>query len=176
MIIRNPSLFTVEIESEKDVIVLETETNEERAKVLTNSQGKNFSTTGKLLNWPGEYEVAGCMFKGVETEEGSLIFQGSIEGVRVMHLGKVQKISDKDLEEIDDTDVLIIPVDTSIRTAQEALKISEKIEPRIVVPVGDLAGQYVELAGASEAVPSPKAVIKDSTLPSDKTDVIYLMN
>ena len=175
MIIRNTQGITVEIESEKNVLVMESGADVANAAAITNSEGKEFKTASKVVNWPGEYEISGWLMKSVETEEGGLLIQAQVDGVHVLHLGSVKSVTDKDLENLDDTGVLILPVQGGIRTAEEAIKLGEKIEPRIIVPVGDLASQFVELSGAQDVEATPKATIKESSLPSDKTEIIHLM-
>jgi len=99
-----------------------------------------------VINCPGEYETSGVSVIGIKTyhddkkgkERGkNTIYVIEIDGVRILHLGDLgHKLSDKQLDEIGDIDVLMIPVG-GIYTinAEEATSIARNIEANIVIPM-----------------------------------------
>jgi len=93
-----------------------------------------------------------------------------------VHLGNAKDITPEELESLETVDVLILPVSDDYIDAKTAESLTKKIEPRIVVPVGNQSASFLELMGVSKEVPpQPKAKIEKSSLPIDKTEVINLL-
>ena len=142
--------------------------------ILTSSEENEDLYDSKPFTWPGEYETLGWLVKGVEAEDQHVIFSVVIEGIRIVHLGKAKTINEQNLIEIGDIDVLILPVDTEIRTAEEAKNFSSKLEARIIIPVGNLAENFIEMT-SKDIQAQPKARINKSDLPVDVTQVLNLI-
>lgn len=167
---------TVEIESEKNILVMETENGSEQANILTCSQEKKFAKSANtVLTWPGEYERCGWLIKGIESDDDeAVIFAANIENMTIVHLGKAKTIPARFFDTIENIDVLILPVESQGRSVEEAKKINQSVEARIIIPVGDLALNFAEASGVSTQA-LPKAKISKSELPIDKTEIIPLM-
>src|SRR5262245_13094084 len=95
------------------------------ANVVTISRNKPENTylegvqgEPKVLNGPGEYEIAGVLITGVRTEHEpagganrNVAFVMDIDDVRICHLGDISEVpSNDDAEALSAADVLLIPV------------------------------------------------------------------
>lgn len=111
-----------------------------------------------IAKGPGEYEIKGIAFTGVsswhDNKEGAergpnTIYVFNIDGVRICHLGDLgqHQLTEPQLEEIGDVDVLLIPVGGVFTVqAAEAAKIVAQLEPKIIIPMHyHLPGLTVEL-------------------------------
>ncbi len=177
MIIRALEGVGVEIESEKQLLVLEASKDYGNVKVITTSkENKITKSSGRIFSWPGEYEVGSWSFKGIEADNNSVIFAVNIEGMYVVHLGSAKEIKPEALDAIDNIDVLVLPLSENYLSPKEAKELLSKIEPRIIIPVGDMVDSFLELIedkSGSQAV--PKATITKLSLPVDKTEIIRLV-
>jgi len=95
---------------------------------------------------PGEYEIGGVLIMGIatfhdaaagKTRGKNTVYHMEIDGISVCHLGDLgHKLSDEQAEEIDDVDVLLIPVGgVSTIDAALAAQIVRQIVPKIVIPM-----------------------------------------
>lgn len=118
-----------------DIVMLSEKQNE------LYSATSGISGTSFLINDPGEYDVKGVTVAGIplEQESGSYITAYLIESedIKILDLGHIKKFSMKEgeLEELGHIDILIIPVGgESVLDAAQASKITNEIEPKIVIP------------------------------------------
>lgn len=99
-----------------------------------------------IFNSPGEYEVRGTEFRGVRVphddkggnERGYVTaFVIEVDGMKICHLGDIgDELSSEQLEQIDDIDILLIPVGGVYTIdAEQAARIISEVEPRIVIPM-----------------------------------------
>lgn len=99
------------------------------------------------INGPGEYDVKGIFIKGIysfhDTSQGAerganAIYVIEAEDMKICHLGDLgeKELSSNQLDKIGDVDILMIPVG-GIYTinGNEAVKIINQIEPKIVIPM-----------------------------------------
>jgi len=150
-----------------------------------------------LISGPGEYEVKEVFVQGIETfhdktrgEERGLntIYKIAIEDLNILHFGDFGEgeIRDETLEEIDEVDILLIPVGGKYTIdAKEAVKIVKQIEPRLVIPMHyKIPGLKLDLEGVerflkeieSKAEPREKLVIKKKDIgEEEKTEVVVLL-
>lgn len=100
----------------------------------------------KVISGPGEYEVMGVSIIGISTfhdgEGGTLRGKNTVyvietEGLTLVHLGDLgHDLSEKQLEELGDVDVLIIPIGGEYTIgSREAVKIVQNIEPNFIIPM-----------------------------------------
>lgn len=98
-----------------------------------------------FINQAGEYEVSDVLIQGVPARSfndevdkfSSTIYKISHEDLNLVIVGHVHpELSDAQLEEIGQADILLIPVGNSDFTLSgtDALKLIKKIEPSIVIP------------------------------------------
>ena len=108
------------------------------------TQGLQGSPT--IVKGPGSKSVSGIEFKGIDTfhdtsqgqERGkSTIFCFTIEGVSLCHLGDLgHPLSSKEIVEIGDVDVLMIPVGGFYTIdAKVATEVVNSLKPRLVIPM-----------------------------------------
>ncbi|MDO8600586.1 MAG: MBL fold metallo-hydrolase [bacterium] len=148
------------------------------------------------IEGPGEYEVKGVTVRGIQTyhdasegkERGlNTIYMIEMEGIKICHLGDFgeKEIRDETLEKIGDVDILLVPVGGHYTTdGEEAAKVVNKIEPRIVIPMHykisglkvnlDSAEKFLKEMGAKGVDAEEKLVIKEKDLPQEETRVIVL--
>ena len=100
----------------------------------------------EVVDKPGEHEVKGIKIKGVKTYHDSnqgkergenTVYVYEIEGKKVCHLGDLgEVISDEKAKEIGEVDILLIPVGGYFTiNSEEADKVIEKLNPKIVIPM-----------------------------------------
>jgi len=97
-----------------------------------------------IINIPGEYSVRGVNIIGLASEHGktekpvtNTIYVLESEDLKICHLGDLGKdFSEKQLEEIDGIDILMVPVGGNhTLDAKAAVELVKKIEPRIIIPM-----------------------------------------
>jgi L-ascorbate metabolism protein UlaG (beta-lactamase superfamily) len=97
-----------------------------------------------VIDLPGEYSAKGVNIVGLASDHGlssgptlNTIFILETEDLRICHLGDLGvDLSEKQLEEIDGVDVLMIPIGGKYTIdAKKAVEIIKKIEPAIIIPM-----------------------------------------
>ena len=149
----------------------------------------------RVLRTPGEYEAAGVFITGLSTyhdaEKGAkrgknTVYIIEMDEVTVCHLGDLgHPLTDEQLQNIDDVDVLMVPVGgLSTIDAAVAAEMVRLIQPRIAIPMHfktDVVS-LLELApvegflkemGLKEVQPQPKLSLTKASLPDD-TQVVLL--
>jgi len=149
-----------------------------------------------VIDGPGEYETKGVSVKGVfsfhDNKEGkergeNTIFIIEVEGIKICHLGDLgqKKLTDEQLEQIDEADILMIPVggDATI-DGEEAAEIINQIEPRIVIPMHyKIPGLELKFAGVDDFLKEmgvakketvDKLTLKKKDLPQEDMEVMVM--
>lgn len=152
-----------------------------------------------VIDGPGEYEVSGVLITGVRTahdkqkgaERGfNTVYVIHLDDVVFCHLGDLgHELSQAQIEEIGDVDVLFVPVGggETIGPA-EAISVISQIEPRVVVPMHYAAPQlsfeydlaplekFTHEMGLKEVQPQDKLSLTAASLPpdSEETRVVIL--
>lgn len=99
-----------------------------------------------IIDIPGEYSVKGINIVGIKTyhddkngqERGlNTVFLLDSEDLRICHLGDLgTDLTEKQLEEIDAVDVLMIPIGGKYTIdSKKAIELIRKIEPKIIIPM-----------------------------------------
>lgn len=146
-----------------------------------------------VINEPGEYEIAGVSILGIpsfhDNSQGSkrgrnAIFIIDIDGLRLVHLGDLgHKLDEPQLEEINGSDLLFIPVGGDFTIdAKKAAEVINQVGPKIVTPMHyclpglkfKLApvGDFLKEMGAMEIKPVDKLVLSKDKLPEEKEVVV----
>jgi len=161
--------------------------------VTVSHDHQNHSATGdiegnyRLINRPGEYEVAGTLVIGLPTfhdnEKGAkrgknTVFVMEMDELSLCHLGDLgHPLTDAHIEEIGRVDVLMIPVGgISTIGAASAAALVRQMDPRIVLPMHyrtqdpscrdlDPVHNFLHEMGVHEATPQPKLNITKSNMP-----------
>ncbi|MBI2314571.1 MBL fold metallo-hydrolase [Candidatus Daviesbacteria bacterium] len=147
-----------------------------------------------IFDKPGEYEVAGVVITGInsfhDNSEGSqrgknTIFHLFFDGLDIVHLGDLgqNKLSEEQVAEIGQTDILLIPVG-SIYTidAKAASDIVSQLEPKIIIPMHykldglkfelDGVESFLKEMGVENISPQPKLSITKEKLPEEPQVVV----
>lgn len=144
----------------------------------------------KVVEGPGEYEIAGVSIIGMgsyhDSKKGSdrgenTIYIFEADELRIAHLGDLGYVlSDDEVEEIGEINVLMIPIG-GIYTinVEEAVKVMRSIQPNITIPMhykeSGLSDQFEKLSGVDEFI--KEAELQTEKLPklsvsaSELTDV-----
>lgn len=97
-----------------------------------------------IINIPGEYAVKGVNIVGLSSSHGQIkepvpntAYIIESEELKICHLGDLgEELSEKQLEEIDGVDVLMIPVGGKYTlNGEDAVNLVKKIEPKIIIPI-----------------------------------------
>jgi len=97
-----------------------------------------------VVNIPGEYSVKGVNIVGLASEHGdaqhsvlNTMFILETEDLKICHMGDLGvDLSEKQLEEIDGVDVLMVPIGGKYTIdGKKAAEMIKKIEPAIVIPM-----------------------------------------
>lgn len=93
-----------------------------------------------MIDAPGEYEAKGIFVYAFnpEKELDKLAYVVEMEGMKIAHLGhlKVTDFSEKDLERLENADILLIPIGGEDGyTAKQAMSVINQFEPKMVIPV-----------------------------------------
>lgn len=148
-----------------------------------------------LVDGPGEYEVKGVKIFGINSfhddkqgaEKGSnTMYSFEVEDLRVAHLGDLgqKKLTDEQLEQLGEVDVLMIPVG-GVHTVdgEMAAGIVHQVEPKLVIPmhykiagskssINDASQFLKELGYEGEAV--DKLTVKKKDLSEDKMQIAVM--
>jgi len=137
-----------------------------------------------VINGPGEYEVGGVRVLGVTDGENNL-YNIEIDGVKISHLGFLKNdLDDKKVAIFDDSDIILIPVgNNEVLDAETAMKLINKLEPSIAIPMlYDVKGLKIKRAPVaaflkeSEAKepPQPKLTIKKKDINEEEIKIVIL--
>jgi len=146
----------------------------------------------RVIDGPGEFEIAGASLNGVATWRGkdksagrNVAYVYELEDLRVGHLGAIGHVPTSDqAEELGNIDILIIPVGGG--DALEAAPAAETVsllEPKLVIPVHyrtdvekqklDPLDRFLKEMGVKSAETHQKIAVTKGSLP-DETQVLVL--
>lgn len=137
-----------------------------------------------VIDGPGEYEIKGINILGIADEENTL-YNIEIDGIKIAHLGFLSKDLDNGkMALIDDPDIVLVPIGNSVvLDAEKAMKLVNKIEPSIAIPMlYDIKGLKIKRAPLSvflkeseaKESPQPKLTIKKKDLTEGETKIVIL--
>ena len=139
----------------------------------------------------GEYERKGVFIQGinsfqVDKKSRNIIYMVEAEDVRIAHMGYLGEgdISEEQLKEMGNVDILIVPVDGDKTISYaEAAKLVARIEPAIVIPMcydpkkreKGLA-PFLKALGEKDIVPQDKLSIQKKNISDDqeKAQIVIL--
>ena len=146
----------------------------------------------RLVDGPGEYEVAGLLIEGVATyrdkQRGQVLgkntaFMIHVDDLTIVHLGALaHTLNSSQIESLKDADILLVPVGGgTVLDASAASEIVSQLEPRIVIPMYygtpseqlDLVDRFYKEMAVTDMIPQVRLTVTKTTLP-DETRVIGL--
>lgn len=145
----------------------------------------------RVVDGPGEYEIADVLIAGVATAQepkngsSNTAYVLRFDDLAVCHVGDLRsKLTDQQVEEIGSIDVLLLPAGGGgPLTAAKAAEVVTQLEPSLVVPMHyrleggkveglDQVDLFVREMGSKEFVPESKLSVTKSTLPSEVRVVV----
>jgi len=119
-----------------------------------------------VVDMPGEYDVKGVMVQGIKTfhdaklgaeRGGNIVYRIEMDDLTIVHLGDLgHALTDEQLEQLDGTDILMIPVGGKFTIdAKTAVEVIGQLEPRIVIPM------HYKMEGAKEDLDSVEKFVKE---------------
>lgn len=157
--------------------------------VYTNGE-ENSITVGDAfkLASPGEIEIKNVLVSAAQgNSEVQAMVRIDAEGMSLGHLGKVKKqLNDGQLDILSGVDILLLPIGggDDMYNAQEAIKVINEIEPKIIIPIGqksendpnaDDVEKFIKELGLTPKSTDKKVIIKQKDLPQDGTEVYVLI-
>jgi len=117
--------------------------------LLSNKNSTEVEGAKKIIDWPGEFEVSEVPVVGFqawtatidsEDAEETLIYFFKVDDVKFCHLGELgHTLTSEMVSKIGDVDVLMIKAGESANlSSKKGLEVVEAIEPRVVIPMGDV--------------------------------------
>ncbi len=135
----------------------------------THDHYNNIEAAGEkafLVEHPGEYEVRGIPIYGIASSNKNTIYHYLVDDVRVVHLGGLDKpLSDDQLAQIGEVDVLMVPVGGGdVLSASAAAELVTRLEPRVVIPT------HYKMDGVTFAATGVEPFVKEIGAKSIETD------
>jgi L-ascorbate metabolism protein UlaG (beta-lactamase superfamily) len=139
----------------------------------------------KVFDWPGEYEVKGASFLGIQTNgKGSTLSYRFVIGDIVVSIltGLLDYPSDDFIERLGDVHVLLVNVgqdDKNLLPIKDIHKLVEAVQPSVVIPIGwkDGSGEFSDFLKEMD-VPMPevckKFVCKKTDLKFENMELVVL--
>lgn len=149
-----------------------------------------------LISGPGEYEVKNVFIQGIhswhDNKEGkergeNTIYTIETEDLKLCHLGDLgqKELTDEQLEEIDEVDILMIPVGGIFTiSAKEAVEVIAQIEPKITIPMHyqvsklklklDGVDKFLKILGIKKMEPVKKLSIKKKDVLPEEAKIVVL--
>ena len=124
-----------------------------------------------LINYPGEYDVKDVMVRGIQDGE-HIIYTIDLFGEKIVYLEglKNTNIDDHKLEQLGEVHVLITAINGNDLDPKSAVKIVNRIEPRLVIPIDykqeDLI-QFLKILGVEHQPEEESLQIQANALPEE---------
>jgi L-ascorbate metabolism protein UlaG (beta-lactamase superfamily) len=158
------------------------------------SYAEGIAGNPKVIDGPGEFEIAGTSIVGVTTWRGkektpesgrNIAFVFELEDMRVAHLGAIGHVPTSDqVEEMSNVDILLVPVgggeSLDAPPAAEAVSL---LEPKLVIPMNyktdieraklDPVDRFLKEMGAKVSETHAKLTVTRTSLP-EETQVVVI--
>ena len=143
-----------------DVTLFTTDRGETSDPPAPDRTGGRAGKSGFVIDGPGEYEVKEIFIKGFMDKTFLITF----EGLKLCFLGAGEK-----QEEIEDVDILFVPVDSYKRAVA--------LEPAVMIPMSydkNSLAQFLKEGGEKGSAPLDKLVVKKKDLEGKEGEIIVL--
>ncbi len=143
-----------------------------------------------VINGPGEYEIKGINILGItdpstSSGQANTLYNIEMDGIKIAHLGFLSKDLDSEkISLLDDLDIVLIPVGgNDVLDAEAAMKLINKIEPSIAIPMlYDIKGLKTKRAplaaflkeSEAKEPPQQKLTIKKKDIIEEETKIVIL--
>lgn len=131
-----------------------------------------------LINSPGEYDIKDVFIRGIQ-DNGHIIYVLDLGGEKIAYLSGLAKadLDDRRLEQLGDVHLLIIAVNGDSLDARAAVKLVNRIEPRMVVPMdyqADDLKQFLKTLGAEKQPEETSLQMQMDGLPEEELSIKVL--
>jgi len=132
-----------------------------------------------VINGAGGYEIEGVLIEGIRTfhddksgtERGiNTVYDIKMDGISICHLGDLGgDMTEDQMEELDGVDILLVPVGGKYTLdAEGAVKIINKIEPRIIIPM------HYATSGLKMDLDEVDKFVKEMGIEAENLDVLKI--
>ena len=139
--------------------------------LFTGSAEETSDKSGFVITGPGEYEIKDIFIKGFLAKDGTgfkTTYLSTFEGMKLCFLGSLEAP-----EEIEDVDILFVPVNSD---PTKAYKLAVSLEPSVIIPMDydeKSLEQFVK-EGGEKAEPIDKLVVKKKDLEGKESEIVLL--
>lgn len=139
-----------------------------------------------VISGPGEYEIQGISIRGFgvpvhyeDTLYYNTVYRVVMETMQLCFLGVLTKteLPAELLEDLDDIDILFVPVGSSWLSPKDAQKLIVSLEPKIIIPMYEDETSLASLlkeSGKKANSPIDKYVVKKKDCTEQKGSIIVL--
>lgn len=138
-----------------------------------------------VIQGPGEYEIKDIAAFGFGSashyggqERINTIYSVAFDGLTVAYLGALSGTDlPKELLEMDEPDILIVPLATDTLTPAEAQKVAVQLEAKLVIPIAyddKTLKQFLKEAGAEDVKPEEKLTLKKKDVAGKENEIVLL--
>ena len=155
------------------------------------SNASAVTTTHRVLDGPGEYEIGGVFITGIatfaeKTEVRNVIYVFDYEGLTVAHLGDLNHVpTQKQIEALEEVSILLVPVGGGAGlNAAQASEVVSMVEPNIVVPMHyglpalklelETVDRFLKEMGVTDVKEESSLKITSGSLPEETETVILI--
>lgn len=120
-----------------------------------------------IIKGPGEYEIKGVFISGIVSQERTAYLY-RIDGLRICYLSAAERLTEKQTEQLNGIDILMVPA------SKKAMAMIEPLEPKIIIPMNSTSEFLKESGwGKGKIKPVDKLTVGPSSLPEER-EVIWL--
>lgn len=155
---------------------------------ITLISSRAFEADGKgfVIDGPGEYEVKDISIKGFPSESMlggkkriNTIYMVGLDSINLCFLGALSnpELSSDTTEDLEDIDILFVPVGEGTLDAAAANKLAVSLEPAIIIPMHytqESLKKFLKESGADESQTLEKLVVKKKDLDGKEGEIIIL--
>ena len=127
-----------------------------------------------VIDGPGEYERKNIFVESPIEKPAYKLF---VEEVKILYLGKVKGLSDREVEEIDGIDLFFLPCGTDgSMEIKESLNLAATLEPGIIIPMLYESKESLQKEGLEGEVEKTVKISKSSVPEEGRTVIILEKN
>lgn len=112
-----------------------------RVVLYTNENGRRADLFNDrvLINGPGEYEIGGVEINGINGDDGNTVYRINLDGFKLVIVGELkQGLSEKRIEKIEDTDILLVEPEVFKNLGYKVVKDwAKKWGVNYLIPISD---------------------------------------
>lgn len=167
--------------STSDLVISSSPANEQKIKAMIKPVKREETF---VIDRPGEYEVGGLFILGIGFKSKITVYVVTIDDLKIGFLGGLtDKLSDKQLEELDGVDILLLPVGGKpYIDSKQANFLIDKIQPSFVIPMVykmpglkidlEAVDEFLKEVGAQATKAIDKLLVSKESLPLEREIVV----